>query len=187
VQTKVIFLSRSAQQTALVIKLQETRTGFINKVDWNLIRYLEGLDACKVAPNLVAIANLIQVNEPATSPYSSVTMRNCCGVYSEAIAQAESIHLNITQHFGFHLTQILQHDFDVWKLKIFRQLADAVIKGLIPMFEVQLHIPPVFPQSQQADGHSRVMRSHIPLHRARFSPRSIELLPQFYRRCCRLL
>jgi transposase-like protein len=32
--------------------LRETRTGFINKVDWNLIRYLEGLDACKVAPNL---------------------------------------------------------------------------------------------------------------------------------------
>jgi hypothetical protein len=66
-------------RTTLVIKLPETRTGFINKVDWNLIRHLEGLDACKVAPNLVGIANLIQVNEPATNPYSSVTMRNCCG------------------------------------------------------------------------------------------------------------
>ncbi len=79
-QTKVIFCRGAPKKTTLVIKLRETRTGFINKVDWNLIRYLEGLDACKVAPNLVAIANLIQVNEPATSPYSSVTMRNCCGV-----------------------------------------------------------------------------------------------------------
>ncbi|CBN55033.1 hypothetical protein OSCI_1460009 [Kamptonema sp. PCC 6506] len=39
--------------------MRETRTGLINNVDWNLIRYLEGLDTCKVAPNLVAIANLI--------------------------------------------------------------------------------------------------------------------------------
>ncbi|MGB7894835.1 MAG: hypothetical protein WCF82_23455, partial [Microcoleus sp.] len=69
-----------SKKTTLVIKLRETRTGFINKVDWNLIRYIEGLDACKVAPNLVVIANLIQFDEPATSPYSSVTMRNCCGV-----------------------------------------------------------------------------------------------------------
>jgi len=80
VQTKVIFCRGAPKKTTLVIKLRETRTGFINKVDWSLIRYLEGLDAWKVAPNLVALANLIQVNEPATSPYSSVTMRNCWGV-----------------------------------------------------------------------------------------------------------
>ncbi|MEG4960338.1 MULTISPECIES: hypothetical protein [unclassified Microcoleus] len=65
---------------------------------------------------------------------------------------AYRIQLNITQHFGFHLIQILQHDFDVWKLKIFRQLANPVVKGLISVLEVQLHIPPSFPQSQQADG-----------------------------------
>jgi len=80
------------------------------------------------------------------------------------IAQAENIHLNITQHFGFHLTQILQHSLDFRKYKILCQLADAVVKGLISVFEVQLNIPPVFPQSQQADGDIRVMRSHIPLH-----------------------
>jgi len=53
----------------------------------------------------------------------------------------------------------LQHDFDVWKLKIFRQLTNAVIKTFVAVFEVQLHIPPVFPQSQQADSNIRVMRS----------------------------
>jgi hypothetical protein len=63
------------------------------------------------------------------------------------IAQAENIHLNITQHFGFHLTQILQQGLDLQKRKIFRQRADAVVKGLISVFEVQLNIPPEFPQS----------------------------------------
>jgi len=52
------------------------------------------------------------------------------------IAQAENIHLNITQHFGFHLTQILQQGLDLQKRKIFRQRADAVVKGLISVFEV---------------------------------------------------
>jgi hypothetical protein len=74
------------------------------------------------------------------------------------------IQLNITQHFGLHLTQILQYSLDERKRKILCQLANPVIKGLIPMFEVQFDIPPVFPQSQQADANIRVMRSDIPLH-----------------------
>jgi hypothetical protein len=32
------------------------------------------------------------------------------------------------------------------------------------VFEVQLHIPSVFPQSQQVGGNIWAMRSHIPLH-----------------------
>ena len=56
------------------------------------------------------------------------------------------IQLNIAQHLECHLAQILQHDFDVWKLKIFRQLANAVIKSFVAVFEVQLDIPPVFPR-----------------------------------------
>ena len=50
------------------------------------------------------------------------------------------------------------------RTKILRQLANAVVKGLISVFEVQLNIPPMFPQFQQVDGHIRVMRSDIPLH-----------------------
>jgi hypothetical protein len=82
---------------------------------------------------------------------------------SRSVAQAENIDLNITQRFGFHLIQILQHSLDERKYKILRQFPNPVVKGLISVFEVQLHIPPVFPQSQQVDGSSP---SNAPSHPA---------------------
>jgi hypothetical protein len=36
--------------------------------------------------------------------------------------------------------------------------------AFVAVFEVQFHIPPVFPQSQEVDSDLGVMRSHIPLH-----------------------
>jgi hypothetical protein len=45
---------------------------------------------------------------------------------------------------------------------------------LIPMFEVQLHIPPVFPQSQQIDGSSPSNALSHPAALRRFVPRSVE-------------
>ena len=57
------------------------------------------------------------------------------------------------------------------RTEILRQLAYAVVKGLISVFEVQLHIPPVFPQSQEADANIQVMRSDLPLRLRRFVPR----------------
>jgi hypothetical protein len=50
------------------------------------------------------------------------------------------------------------------KHEILRQFLDAIIKHFVPVFEVQFHIPSVFPQSQQVDGNLWVMDSHIPLH-----------------------
>ncbi|MEG4495539.1 hypothetical protein QUA90_30100 [Microcoleus sp. D3_18_C4] len=38
------------------------------------------------------------------------------------------------------------------KHEILRQFLDAIIKHFVPVFEVQFHIPSVFPQSQQVDG-----------------------------------
>ncbi|MEG3921908.1 hypothetical protein QUA07_22740 [Microcoleus sp. T3_A4] len=38
------------------------------------------------------------------------------------------------------------------RTEILRQFLDAIIKHFVPVFEVQFHIPSVFPQSQQVDG-----------------------------------
>ncbi len=48
---------------------------------------------------------------------------------------------------SLHPVQIVQNDLDIGKLKILRQLTDAVIKSFVAVFEVQLHIPPALPQS----------------------------------------
>jgi hypothetical protein len=67
---------------------------------------------------------------------------------------SDRIHLNSRQHLGFHPVQIIQNTLAIGKYKILCQLANAVIKSFVSVFEVQLYIPPVFPQSQQADGSS---------------------------------
>jgi hypothetical protein len=84
VQSKVFVASYESNNRTVRIEpsVCSTATREASRVPVNEygIRYLEDLHARKAAPNFVAIANLIQFDEPATSPYSSVTMRNCCGV-----------------------------------------------------------------------------------------------------------
>ncbi|WP_333205013.1 hypothetical protein [Microcoleus sp. B5-D4] len=38
------------------------------------------------------------------------------------------------------------------RTEILRQFLDAIIKHFVAVFEVQFHIPSLFPQSQQVDG-----------------------------------
>ena len=67
-------------------------------------------------------------------------------------AQADRIQLNITQHFCFHFKQIPQGALDIGKHEILRQFLDAIIKRFVVVFELQFHIPSVFPQSHEVDG-----------------------------------
>jgi hypothetical protein len=86
----------------------------------------------------------------------------CC--LTIALTPNPHIQLNITQHkpsafnstarshFCFHLKQIPQGTLDIGKHEILCQFLDAIIKCFLVVFEVQFHIPSVFPQSQQVDG-----------------------------------
>ncbi|MEG4990261.1 hypothetical protein QUB08_31755 [Microcoleus sp. BR0-C5] len=86
----------------------------------------------------------------------------CC--LTIALTPNPHIQLNITHHkpivfnstsrshFWIHFKQIPQGALDIGKHEILRQFLDAIIKRFVVAFEVQFHIPSVFPQSQQVDG-----------------------------------
>jgi hypothetical protein len=74
----------------------------------------------------------------------------CC--LTIALTPNPHIQLNITWHFCFHFKQIPQGALDIRKHEMLGHFLYAIIKRFLVVFEVQLHIPSVFPQSQQVGG-----------------------------------
>jgi len=126
---------------------------------------LEHSTRCAIVDSILSADPLgeltIQVPEEALNPYATVIAVDIApanDTYKQDLASvaiallhflphsSDRIQLNITQHFGFHFVQILQQGLDVRKRKILRQFPNPVVKGLISVLEVQLDIPPVFPQ-----------------------------------------